>query len=529
MARKVDASWKFLSVVSVLVFSVAIGTISTISNQRYANLQKAHLESLERQSDLYDRLARVEVARITGESQQLPQKPQTHNGLILAMTVLCSLTVLSSGGIALGLKILSNRQQLEYLQAMHRERLKALQTQGLGDEKSLKSAAVSPSDLAESFIDITPKQCEWIKDFTAKAFHFRVNGPTGSGKSTFIKNLMDMVKLKMQIPHIEDFFTIIDPKYPLSDWGSMVPKYQSIDEALTGIFDMYRQMNERLQTAKDAKSRNLPVPKFPPSFWLIDEVDWVMLEHGKKATSKFKNVLKVGRALNMVVVFFGQSPLCSDLGLRKNDFNNCGSIFLGSKNASMGVDEVVFKASDKKRLQTEIADLDESQVRYFALVKVDSSPAYIAPLPPPNFIEHVLQESSAKDAILIQPQPVSSRDSNESLDSRPIAPKALPETVLTDLSDSPLVSQNLSHRETNTATLSVPVAPKPAQPEIPSSLSEDELKRLKTYWELKEKGVTTKKDLVAKIYPDINGADKQGSYGYRKALKKLKALPGVNL
>lgn len=533
-AKKVNRGWKTLAILLFSGSAITLTLLSFASNQRYANLQQAHLESLERQSELYDRLSRMEAERITGQPQQAPEKPQDFTPLILGMMALCGFTVVASSGAMIGLKILSNRQNLEILQAMHVEKLKAIQDAA----KPLKSAAVKDSEddeerriVEQIQAGIDPESCRWIEHFVKSSFHFRVCGSTGAGKSVFVKNLLDLVAAKFKIPHIEDFVRIIDPKFTdAKNWGKFIPAYQTIEQAYQGICDMEEMMKERLAIAQTAANAKQPAPDFFPIFWIIDESDWVMTEHKRKGIqNKFRTVLKVARALKIIVIFLGQSPLCSTLGLFKSDFDNCGSIFLGYKTAIRALDDMKGNKKQKAELTAQLEELREMNDAYFALVDVNKSPLYLAPLPPPNYIKEIQARRSVGDAITIESSPIATQDRLAPADTARIPPKALPEGKQPVIADSIRSPQNSPETAQNEPTLSTKSRASRANPDVPSSLSDEERVKLASYWELKKNGTNTKKALVKALYPEIRGTDKQGSRGYRKALKMLEALPGVSL
>lgn len=82
------------------------------------------------------------------------------------------------------------------------------------------------------------------------------------------------------------------------------------------------------------------MPAFDYQFHVIDELEFLYglseVSSDKDHNSKLfkinaKSMLKVGREHKMKLLFVTQSPLPSDLNLRKNDFENCSSIFLGSQ------------------------------------------------------------------------------------------------------------------------------------------------------------------------------------------------------
>ena len=90
---------------------------------------------------------------------------------------------------------------------------------------------------------------DWLTDIAKDIIHARVNGETGSGKSSFVCNLANI------LTHIHKSAEFIsnDPKYPLSlDWELELsdwqrkPKYKGIESALHGLLDLTGVIKHRL-------------------------------------------------------------------------------------------------------------------------------------------------------------------------------------------------------------------------------------------------------------------------------------------
>jgi hypothetical protein len=120
---------------------------------------------------------------------------------------------------------------------------------------------------------------------------------------------------------------------------------------------------------------------------VVDEIDWIVSEYGKDATKLLKVGLKVGRALNVKILYLGQSPLCTDLGMRRNDFRNSANFYLGD-NIPPSIDKEACHTLTEKRFWAEqytarVARGDE----YLALIKPMGKACFIAPLPSPKLSE----------------------------------------------------------------------------------------------------------------------------------------------
>lgn len=232
-------------------------------------------------------------------------------------------------------------------------------------------------------VKIIDPPSDWLIKICLISNHFRVNGQTGSGKSTFMLNLLTILVKSFEAKNQDVEVIIIDPKYPFSDWGRYTPSYKGLDESLEGLEAMAKTVTDRLQLARDCADRKKPLPIFRPQLWVIDEIDMIVSEYQKEAANHLKTGLKVGRALGVKLAYVGQSPLSSDLKLRRNDFNNSTNIFLGS-NCLAGVDEICYTGQQKSFLTGQLAAREDLEQQYFALVKAPSLPPFTAKLPSEN-------------------------------------------------------------------------------------------------------------------------------------------------
>lgn len=232
--------------------------------------------------------------------------------------------------------------------------------------------------------DIIEPPSDWLIKICLLSVHFRVNGQTGSGKSTFVLNLLTILVKSFEAvknQNVEVF--IIDPKFPFSDWGKLTPNYKGIDESLDGLETMSNTILDRLKLARDCADHKRPLPVFRPQLWVVDEIDMIVSHYEKVASKHLKIGLKVGRALGVKLCYVGQSPLADDLKLRRNDFNNSTNIFLGS-NGLAGVDEICYTGQQKAFLTGQLAAREQQEQKYFALVKAPQLPPFTAQLPPEN-------------------------------------------------------------------------------------------------------------------------------------------------
>ena len=231
--------------------------------------------------------------------------------------------------------------------------------------------------------DIIEPPSDWLIKFCLMSNHFRVNGQTGSGKSTFMLNLLTILVKSFEAKNQDVEIIIIDPKYPFSDWGSYTPSYKGLEESLDGLKAMSKTVIERLALAREYADRKRSLPVFRPQLWVVDEIDMITSEYQKEASKHLKTGLKVGRALGVKLAYVGQSPLSSDLKLRRNDFNNSTNFFLGS-NGLAGVDEICYTKRDKEFFMMQIAAREALEQKYFGLIKAPSLPPFTAHLPREN-------------------------------------------------------------------------------------------------------------------------------------------------
>jgi len=254
----------------------------------------------------------------------------------------------------------------------------------------------------------------WLIEIARYCFHFRVNGETRSGKSTFVNNLIGVLK---QIWGDDIEIILIDPKYPNpgSKW-SIKPKYKRLEGAIRGLKEMSEEIEKRLDLACEDADAGREIREFKPILYVLDEVDMVVghyndptpvvaefleslgLATKKTVTDLLKKGLKVGAALKVMVCYIGQSPLCSDLGMRRNDFNHSANFFLG-ENIPTAIEEIALKHKQaylrqQYRLRLEryekikVIDREEAkEYKYYCMVKCPGESPYLASLPPEGYYD----------------------------------------------------------------------------------------------------------------------------------------------
>ena len=167
------------------------------------------------------------------------------------------------------------------------------------------------------------------------SIHLRIVSQSGGGKTTLLGNLINYL-----VGRISDDYTLSDPKVTdPKNWGNLKPDYFS-RECLGHFFGLTETCLVRIDEAAESVKAGHGLPDFEMQFHVIDELEFLYglseVSKNKDHNSKLfklnaKSMLKVGREHKMKMLFVTQSPLPSDLNLRKNDFENCSSIFLGSQ------------------------------------------------------------------------------------------------------------------------------------------------------------------------------------------------------
>lgn len=244
-------------------------------------------------------------------------------------------------------------------------------------------------------LDTVPKKQEtklklvtdnWLPEIAKKIIHGKVDGETQSGKSTFVQNLSNL----LSSIYSDAEFISIDPKYPLSlDWESELsdwqrkPKYPGIKTALNGLKELSGEINQRLELVTEDVQNGKKPRKFSKKVFIVDEIDWITLEYGKEATDNLQVGLKVGAALNVIVVYFGQTPRCSKLKMTKDDFRNSTNISLGS-NIPDAINTYVFDDSYGRELLDLYWRENNAGNVFICLVAQKGKKPFLALLPEPG-------------------------------------------------------------------------------------------------------------------------------------------------
>jgi predicted RNA-binding Zn-ribbon protein involved in translation (DUF1610 family) len=221
---------------------------------------------------------------------------------------------------------------------------------------------------------------DWFEIVVSDVEHIRVTGERDSGKSTLVVNL---VNLKLtQNPGCQ--IKLCNPLYgSRKDTWTIPATWKSFDEALEGLIELADVILERNELGRRTKDAGLPTPDFEPILYIFDEIDMTISTHEKPATELLKTCLKMGTHYNVHVIYIGQSPLCSTLGLKRPDLNHSAAFHLG-KNVGRAIEDLQASTRDTKdKLLIQYEQMNEQGNKFICLVEHNKD-AFLALPPPPN-------------------------------------------------------------------------------------------------------------------------------------------------
>ncbi|MCU0553092.1 MAG: hypothetical protein MUC48_27495 [Leptolyngbya sp. Prado105] len=249
---------------------------------------------------------------------------------------------------------------------------------------------------------IDEKPENWLEEVVIQSHHYRIAAPTDRGKSVFLDNLINCMKRV----HGDEFqLTLLDPKYPFTDWNGHQPDHEGFEECLKAMQGLADQIETRIEQAKTDVKAGRPIRNYPAHLFAIDELELMVDEaraidnrsRGRgKVQSEVSRILrkglKVGRGLTtrrgkgILVAYVTQSPLCSRIGLNKDDFDNSTNIFIGENIAIALAQELDDRLPPKQLayLNKQYELRLERGDQYFALIKSPKE-AFLATLPAPGY------------------------------------------------------------------------------------------------------------------------------------------------
>jgi predicted RNA-binding Zn-ribbon protein involved in translation (DUF1610 family) len=221
---------------------------------------------------------------------------------------------------------------------------------------------------------------DWFELVVSDVEHIRITGERDSGKSTLVVNL---VNLKLtQNPGCK--IKLCNPLYgSRKDTWTIPATWKSFDEALEGLTELAGVILERNELGRRTKDAGLPTPDFEPILYIFDEIDMTVSTHEKQATELLKTCLKMGTHYNVHVIYIGQSPLCSTLGLKRPDLNHSAAFHLG-KNVGRAIEDLQASTRDTKdKLLIQYEQMNEQGNKFICLVEHNKD-VFLALPPPPN-------------------------------------------------------------------------------------------------------------------------------------------------
>ena len=264
----------------------------------------------------------------------------------------------------------------------------------------------------------------------SEAIHVRIAAPSGSGKSVLLGNLVNYLTQTYL-----STYELYDPKATdRKVWGNLTPTYYS-RECIPAFFEMAERCLDRIDVAAEAAKNNAPEPKFNPEFHILDEMEFMYglvdildskVYTPKRFATNAKAGLKTGREHKIKLLFVTQSALCSDINLKKNDFFNTTSLFLG-QTIFEALDSDLMSAvpaSKKAALRGEYKARLARGDKYTILVYEPEKPteAWLCSAPSPGHYAALLDESAQKNEQDEKPQ-------NEGLAASPKQPLENPATL----------------------------------------------------------------------------------------------------
>jgi hypothetical protein len=249
------------------------------------------------------------------------------------------------------------------------------------EDGSLKISLKTDISEGRKKADVATVPNNWFEETVNDVEHLRVTGERDSGKSTMVVNLVNL-KLS-QNPGCK--IKLCNPLYgSRKDTWTIPASWKSFDEAIDGLKELAGIILERNKQGRNAKDAGLQTPEFEPILYIFDEIDMTVSTHDKQATELLKTCLKMGTHYNVHVLYIGQSPLCSTLGLKKQDFNHSAAFHLG-KNVGRAIEDLQASTRDtKEKLLIQYEQMSEKGDKFICLVEHNKD-AFLAIPPAPNY------------------------------------------------------------------------------------------------------------------------------------------------
>lgn len=245
--------------------------------------------------------------------------------------------------------------------------------------------------------------------------HIRLTAPTDSGKSALLDNILGIYS---DIYQGKQSLTLLDPKYPFTEWSGHKPDYKGFDECLGAMSLLQVKIEKRLSEAKELADSGKEIPDYEAELFAIDELELLYADalsaDGEKkgdvtkALSKSINTgLKMGRGLTKTkgkgikVLYVTQSPLCSKIGQNKDAFDQSTSVYLGT-NISLvlqdkGELDGKITAAKRKALEKEYSARVAANQKFIMLIRLpNGGDCFLMECPKPGQFVPVLPEVNAE-------------------------------------------------------------------------------------------------------------------------------------
>jgi hypothetical protein len=163
-------------------------------------------------------------------------------------------------------------------------------------------AKAKPDPIVEAAID-------WLLGIATLGNHFRLTGPTDSGKSALADNLIGALRRVWS----DLSLTVGDPKYPFTEWTTFNPDYKGVEQCLRGMELLEHLIDTRFAQATADKAAGKEIREFPAELFALDEAEILMdearlrddlnppkrgeLSVQKEVTRLLRKGLKIGRGL----------------------------------------------------------------------------------------------------------------------------------------------------------------------------------------------------------------------------------------
>ena len=262
----------------------------------------------------------------------------------------------------------------------------------LGNQSNVESVTYSePQPGFDWIFEIVQNSCKPLDKRSNQ--HFKVDGGSQSGKSTFVSLLIALIgKLSGDIA-----INLVDPKYPMTQW-MIQPSFIGYEQVNMGVDAAIQELENRKIQCLQAKKSNQTLPSFKRYLLIVDEWDniWgngtgygdvIDVKLAKKIKGKIQRLYKEAAAYNITVILLGQSPLATDNGFTRSAFNSATRIVLGNEALKWVQDPGFPFKGCAQQLANELENWISIGKRVALVVPNLGSAPYVEPIPDINLQE----------------------------------------------------------------------------------------------------------------------------------------------